>query len=56
VIDELLTRLPPLVRVPLASEHESLPHLVEVHRLDRVDGMLGDDGEEVRQELALVRQ
>ena len=42
--------------MPLAGEGERLPHLLQLHRLDGVVGMLGDDREQVGQQLALVHE
>jgi hypothetical protein len=54
VRDEVLSGLSLLVGVPLACEAERLrdPRLVD--RLDRVVGVLGDQREEVDQELAFL--
>ena len=56
VRDELLARLAALVGVPLAGEDERLADPVQVDGADRVVGVLGDDGEEVGEQLPLVRQ
>ena len=54
--DELLAGLSPLVGVTLAGESESVTDLVQVDRLDRVLRVLGDDREEVRQQVPLLRE
>ena len=56
VRDELLARLAPLVGVALAGERERLADALEVDRADRVVGVLGDDREQVREQLLLVRE
>jgi hypothetical protein len=53
--DELLPGAAALVGVALAGEGERLSDLVEVDGLDRVFGVLGDDREEIGEQLALVR-
>jgi hypothetical protein len=40
--------------VPLAGKKECVPDLVEVDGLERVHRVLGDDREQVREQLALV--
>jgi hypothetical protein len=42
--------------VALAREHECLPHLVDIDRGDGVVGVLGDDRDEVGEELTLARE
>ena len=56
VSDELLARAAALVRVALAGERECVPDPLEVHGPDGVVGVLRDDGEEIREQLLLVRQ
>jgi hypothetical protein len=51
--DELLTRAAPLVGVVLAGERERLDDAGSVDRLGNLVGVLGDDREQVGEQLAL---
>jgi hypothetical protein len=42
--------------MPLTGEGERLPDPLQVHGADRVVGMLRDDGEQVGEQLLLMRQ
>jgi hypothetical protein len=56
MVDELLARLAALIRMTLAGERKSIAHLLEVDGLGRVGGVLGDDREEIGEQLALARR
>jgi hypothetical protein len=51
--DEVLARLPALIGVVLAGEHERLDHPVAVDRLRDLVGVLLDDREQVREQVLL---
>jgi hypothetical protein len=54
--DEVLARLAALVGVVLAGEQEGPQHGLAVDRVDDLVGVLGDDREEVGQQLVLERR
>jgi hypothetical protein len=54
--DEVLARLAALVRVVLAREEEGAQDRTAVDRVDDLVGVLGDDREEVGQQLVLERR
>jgi hypothetical protein len=54
VRDEVLSGAPALVGVPLAREREGALDGLDVRRLGGVGAVLGDDGEEITQELAVA--
>jgi hypothetical protein len=56
VRDEVLARLAALVGVVLAREQERLEHLLAVHRRGDLVRVLGDDREQVLQQLVLERR
>jgi hypothetical protein len=54
--DEVLARLAPLVGVVLAREQERVQDGLAVDRLGDLVGVLGDDREQVREQLVLERR
>jgi len=54
--DEVLARLAALVGVVLAGEQERLQHGLAVHLVGDLVGVLGDDREQVGQQLVLERR